>query len=98
MSLGPESGRFIETGIAVLLFAATFLAGNRVHPLRAMIRDRRSIVSFGSGMSAAYVFVHVMTELHGLRRSFAESVSMILRYVHGGLLCRFSRLSDFLWP
>ena len=94
MSLGAESGIFIETGIAALLFAVTFLAGNRVYPLRSVIRDRRSIVSFGSGMSAAYVFVHVMPELHGLRRSFAESVSMPLRYE--GMSVYFLALIGFL--
>jgi hypothetical protein len=84
----------IETGAAALLFATTFLTGGRVHPLRALIRDRRSIISFGAGMSAAYVFVHVMPELHGVRRAFVESVSVPLRYE--GMAIYFLALVGFL--
>jgi len=73
-----ETTKVVETGAAALLFAAVFLVGGRVHPLRALIRDRRSIISFGAGMSAAYVFVHVLPELHGARRVFAESASVTL--------------------
>lgn len=84
----------LESGAAALLFAATFLVGGRVHPLRAWVRDRRSIISFGAGISAAYVFVHVMPELHGARRSFAESISMPLRYE--GMAIYFFALVGFL--
>ena len=42
----------VETGAAALLFAATFLWGDRVHPLRSLIHERRSIMSFGAGMSS----------------------------------------------
>jgi hypothetical protein len=45
-----------------------------------VIRDRRSLVSFGAGMSAAYVFVHVMPELHGARSAVTEAVSTPLPY------------------
>ena len=89
-----ESTAIIETGAAALLFAATFLVGGRVHPFRALIRDRRSIISFGAGMSAAYVFVHVMPELHDARRAFVESVSMSLRYE--GMAIYFLALVGFL--
>jgi len=92
MTLG--SGTIIETGVAALLFAAIFLVGGRVHPFRSLIRDRRSILSFGAGMSAAYVFVHVMPELHGARRAFIESVSMTLRYE--GMAIYFIALLGFL--
>lgn len=89
-----ESGVPLETGAAALVFAATFLSGGRVHPFRSLIRDRRSILSFGAGMSAAYVFVHVMPELHGARRAFVESVSMTLRYE--GMAIYFIALLGFL--
>jgi hypothetical protein len=89
-----QSEMLIETGAAALLFAATFLAGGRVHPLRAMIRDRRSIISFCAGMSVAYVFVHVMPELHGARRAFVTSVSVALRYE--GMAIHFLALVGFL--
>jgi hypothetical protein len=84
----------LETGAAALLFAGTFLVGGRVHPLRALVRDRRSIISFGGGMSIAYVFVHLMPELHGVRRAFAESASTPLRYE--GMAIYFVALVGFL--
>jgi len=92
--MAPGSGAIFETGAAALVFAATFLVGGRVHPFRSLIRDRRSILSFGAGMSAAYVFVHVMPELHDARRTFVESVSMTLRYE--GMAIYFIALLGFL--
>lgn len=92
--MAPGSGAIFETGAAALIFAATFLIGGRVHPLRSLIPDRRSILSFGAGMSAAYVFVHVMPELHDARRAFVESVSMTLRYE--GMAIYFVALLGFL--
>jgi len=70
-----EPVSLVETGIAALLFALTFLFGGRVHPLKAFMRDRCGLVSFSAGMSAAYVFVHLMPEMHGARGVFAESLS-----------------------
>lgn len=92
--MAPGSDAIIQTGAAALVFAATFLVGGRMHPFRSLIRDRRSILSFGAGMSAAYVFVHVMPELHGARRAFVESVSMTLRYE--GMAIYFVALLGFL--
>ena len=89
-----EANVIIETGAAALLFSATFLVGNQVHPFQSLIRDRRSIISFGAGMAAAYVFVHVMPELHGARHAFAESVSVSLRY--DGMAIYFLALVGFL--
>ena len=82
------------TGAAALMFAVTFLLGGRVHPLRALVRDRRSMISFGAGMSAAYVFVHVMPELHGVRSAFSASISLPLRYE--GMSIYFLALIGFL--
>jgi hypothetical protein len=45
-------------------------------------------------MSAAYVFVHLMPELHGVRRAFTESVSAPLRYE--GMAIYFFALVGFL--
>jgi len=92
--MAPGPGAIIETGAAALLFAAAFLVGGRVHPFRSLIRDRRSMLSFGAGMSAAYVFVHVMPELHDARHAFVESVSMTLRYE--GMAIYFIALLGFL--
>ena len=62
-----EPVSLVETGTAAVLFALTFLFGGRVHPLKAIALDRRGLVSFSAGMSAAYVFVHLMPELHAAR-------------------------------
>ena len=74
-----ETSELLTTGAAALLFAAVFLFGVRIHPFRRYI-DRRSVISFSAGMSIAYVFVHLMPELHEARSSFAESMSVSLRY------------------
>jgi hypothetical protein len=84
----------VETGIAALLFAATFLIGGKIKPLRRFIKNPRSIISFGAGMSAAYVFMHLMPELHEARRTFVESVSMTLRFE--GMAIYFLSLLGFL--
>jgi hypothetical protein len=84
----------LVTGIAALLFASTFLEGGRARPLRALVGDERSLISFGGGMAAAYVFVHVMPELHSARSSFAQSVSVPLRFE--GMVIYFLALIGFL--
>ena len=86
--------QLVETGAAALLFAATFLWGGRVRPFGRFALDQRSVVSFGAGMSAAYVFVHVMPELHGARLAFAEGASITLRYE--GMAVYFLALVGFL--
>lgn len=57
----------LASAAAALLFAATFLFGGRVHPMQSIVRDRRSIVSFGAGISTAYLFVRMMPELADAR-------------------------------
>lgn len=84
----------IETGIAALIFALMFLVGEKIKPFRKFIKNPRSIISFGAGMSAAYVFVHLMPELHEARRAFVESVSIALRYE--GMAIYFLSLVGFL--
>jgi hypothetical protein len=94
MSMPAGSGAIIETGAAALLFAATFLVGDRVHPFRPLVRDRRSVVSFGAGVSAAYVFVRLLPELSGARRHFVESFDAPLRF--NGMAIYFLALVGFL--
>jgi len=94
--MSPDLTRdaILTTGGAALLFAATFLVGGRVHPLQSLGLDRRSALSFGAGMSAAYVFVHLMPELHASRGAFVESVSRSLRYE--GMAIYYVALVGFL--
>lgn len=89
-----ETIKYLETGAGALLFAAVFLMDGRLHPLQALVRDRRSIVSFSAGMATAYVFVHVMPELSGVRRSFVTSMTAPLPYEGMGIY--FIALLGFL--
>jgi len=41
----------LSAGAAALL-SATFLFGGSLHPLRPVLRDDRSMISFGAGMSS----------------------------------------------
>lgn len=84
----------LETGAAAALFAAAFLVGSHVHPLRFLIRDRRVLISFAAGMTAAYVFVRLLPELHGARESYTEATSLPLYYE--GMLIYFVALVGFL--
>jgi hypothetical protein len=81
--MSPVALGLLETGGAALLFAAIFLFGGRVHPLRPWVSDR-SIISFSAGMAAAYVFIHLMPEMHAARQAFtesaSESTSIVLRF------------------
>jgi hypothetical protein len=78
--MAAESVSMVTTGGVALLFAAVFVWGGRVHLLGALGLDRRSVMSFSGGMTAAYVFVHLMPELHGARAVLVESASSPLRY------------------
>lgn len=75
-----DANTLLTTGAAALLFALVFLGGGRIHPVRSLVRDRRTVISFAAGMTAAYVFVHLLPELHGARETFRESASVELRY------------------
>lgn len=84
----------MEAFLGALLFCLVFLVGGRVHPLRPLMTDRRALVSFGAGMAAAYVFVHLIPELAGAREAFASSHSDVLRYE--GMAIYFVALVGFL--
>lgn len=74
-----EAHSLLETGFAAVLLAATFVVGERTHILGRLLTPR-SLTSFGGGMAAAYVFLHVMPELHGARHAFTEAAAMALPY------------------
>lgn len=84
----------VESFGASLLWAAIFLWGGDARPMSRLVRDRRDITSFGAGMSVAYVFVHMMPELHEVRQTFAASISVQLPYE--GLATYFLALVGFL--
>jgi len=67
------------TGLAALLFAAVFIAGGRIRPLRRLGLEPRTIASFSGGLSAAYVFVQLIPELAGAQHAFAQSTSLPVR-------------------
>ena len=74
------NGVAIETTAAILLFMAIFLFGDRVQPLSILARERRTLISFAAGVSAAYVFVHVMPEVAEARETFLHSSNLRLQY------------------
>ena len=53
----------ISSAVAACMFSLTFLFGSQVHPLKRLIRDRRTIVSFGAGISTAYLFIRMIPEI-----------------------------------
>jgi hypothetical protein len=89
-----ETREIFETGGAAVLFAAAFLVRRRLQMLKILGLDPRSIISFGAGMSAAYVFVHVMPELAGARHAFVDAFAVPLRYE--GMAIYFVALVGFL--
>ena len=70
----------IESAAAAVLFSAVFLVVGPLHPMRWLVREERTAVSFGAGVAIAYVFVHVMPELSSARHAFSESTSLPVRY------------------
>lgn len=84
----------VESAAAALLFCAIFLMAGILRPIRWLLREERTAVSFGAGVATAYVFVHVMPELNSARHTFAESASLPLRYE--GMAIFYVSLMGFL--
>jgi hypothetical protein len=89
-----DFGELGAKGAAAALFAAVFLIGGRLRAPPLLAPDRRSVLSFGAGMSSAYVFVRLMPELHGARVAFVEATTLSLR--HQGMAIYFVALLGFL--
>lgn len=89
------SAPLLSTGTAVLVFAAIFLAGQHIHPLRRWVRDKRTVVSFTAGMSIAYVFVRMMPELNEARELVLASAGPH-RLPYEGIAIYFLALVGFL--
>lgn len=58
---------------AALIFSAIFLFGSHVLIPEAIRRHRRRILSFGAGVTIAYVFVHLLPELEAAREALGHS-------------------------
>jgi hypothetical protein len=93
--IGPiASDDALFSGAAALIFAAIFLLGHRFHPFRRLTDDRRGLISFAAGSSAAYVFVYLMPELDEVRHSFLESANIVHRFE--GMAIYYIALLGFL--
>lgn len=83
-----------ETALVAIAFCTVFLAGKRIHPLRAVFPDRRTTLSFCAGMSVAYVFVRVMPELQEARHVFKETAP--INTPLEGMIIHYAALLGFL--
>jgi len=91
---GFESAELVGTAIAALLFGMTFLLRLGSYSWRFRFKSHRAVLSFGAGMSIAYVFVHMIPSLNEARLSFVESVSFPL--IYEGMAIYFLSLLGFL--
>ncbi len=82
------------SAVVALLWATVFLYGRFVFPHHGHLLSRSNVISFGAGMSVAYVFVHMMPELHDVRRSFVAAAGMELPFE--GMGTYFLSLLGFL--
>ena len=89
-----EPSHVLVTGAAAVLLTLAFLVGHRVHLLRSLGCDPRTVTSFGAGIAVAYVFVQVMPELHSARRSFNSAAAAKLPF--DGMVVYFVALVGFL--
>jgi len=83
----------VESAAAAALFAAMFYFGHRLR--LGVFRDHDVVASISAGISAAYVFVHVMPELTHLREEVVHEVAIPLPN-HGGIVY-FAALVGFLF-
>jgi len=58
---------------AALTFAAAFLFGSRALLPRSLLHHQRKVLSFGAGVTIAYVFVHLLPELEAAREVLGHS-------------------------
>lgn len=86
----------LVTGAAALLFALVFLFGDRIHLLRSMGVDARTVASFGAGVAVAYAFVQVMPELDAARGSLRTAAEAADALLYDGMGVYFFALAGFL--
>lgn len=61
--------------VAALVFAVIFLLGSDVLIPGPIRRRKRRLLSFGAGITIAYVFVHLLPELEAAREALARDVN-----------------------
>ena len=66
----------LHTGLVAVVLASAFAVGGSFRPSKAIGLSDRTLVSFGAGMSVAYVFVHVLGELAEARAVVADLESV----------------------
>jgi len=59
--------------VAAAVFAAVFLFGRNVLIPAPLRRHRRKLLSFGAGITIAYVFVHLLPELEAAREALVHN-------------------------
>ena len=74
-----------ETGpfVAAVVFAAIFLFGSNVLLPESFRHHRRRILSFGAGVTIAYVFVHLLPELEAARQALSHNEDRMALPVFG---------------
>jgi len=66
---------------AALVFSAVFLCGSDVLIPESIRRHKRKVLSFGAGVTIAYVFVHLLPELEAAREALVrDSARMALPF------------------
>jgi len=67
--------------VAALVFSAVFLVGSSVLIPGPIRRHRRKLLSFGAGVTIAYVFVHLLPELEAARAALVRTgADMVLPF------------------
>ncbi len=80
MSAAASSSMPLLSGLAALLLAIVHISASRFKFLKRLPRNRW--LSMGSGISVAYVFVHILPDLSAAQTEFRESSAMLLAVEH----------------
>ncbi len=80
MNEAASTSIVLLSGLAALLLATVHIFASRFKFLRRTPRSRW--LSLGSGVSVAYVFVHVLPDLSAAQTEFRENVAMLVAVEH----------------
>ena len=84
----------VTAGVGAAVLAVAFLLAAKLSRLEESGRIGRQLASFASGISAAYVFMHMLPELADARGEFAEAAGE--RAPFEGQLVYYTALAGFL--